>query len=270
MLPATLELRRRPVLAAQLMTARRVLIVALLPLATACAAPAAAPAAQQAPAPAVPQAPAAGPALPAPKLEVPVATELTQQAPRPAIPAPEQAGGIALGQPLLIGSRMAAIQVTNTTDLVKTFTIRLTYKQGDKSNELSGTVSDLRPKQTGFATINTYALLTGAQDSASIAVTGVKDATTTPKAEANARLKLGEPSAEGGAAKATVQVSNGDDKSHGFTVRAGFLKGGELVGYAEQQVTDLPAGQGRTVSLTAMNTVASYDQVQASIVGLIR
>jgi hypothetical protein len=256
-------------MAAQLMIARRVLIVALIPLATACAASAAAPAVQQAQAPTVPQAPA-GPALPAPKLEVPVATELTQQAPRPAIPAPEQAGGIALGQSLLIGSRMAAIQVTNTTDLVKTFTIRLTYKQGDKSNELSGTVSDLRPKQTGFATINTYALLTGAQDSASIAVTGVKDATTTPKAEANARLKLGEPSAEGGASKATVQVSNGDDKSHGFTVRVGFLKGGELVGYAEQQVTDLPAGQGRTVSLTAMNTVASYDQVQASIVGVIR
>jgi hypothetical protein len=277
--------------AAPLKVARHAFVLMLIPLAVACggqgspaAQPKAAPAVQQGPAvqqpamqqpamqqPAAPaQAqPAAKPTAAAPKLDIPVATELTKKAPRPEIPAPDQTGGIALGQPLLIGSRMAAIQVTNTTDSVKTFTVRLSYKQGEKSNELSGTVIDLRPKQTSLATLNTYSLMAGNYESASLAVTGVKEAPTTPKAEATAKLTLGEPTAEKSSDKATVQVTNGDKERHTFTVRAGFFRGGELVGYGEKQVLALEPGKSETVKLVAVNDLAGYDEVKTSVISVL-
>ena len=64
-------------------------------------------------------------------------------------------------------------------------------------------------------------------------------------------------------------MTNQDDKSHGFTARAG-LKGEELVGYAEKDVADLAAGQTRTVKLIAVSAVGSFDRVQVSMASVIR
>ena len=106
------------------------------------------------------------------------------------------------------------------------------------------------------------------EDSVSLTITSMQDAAMTPKADISAKLVLGEPVIEKGSAKATVQITNQDDKSHSFTARAGFLRAEELVGYAEKVVTSLAAGD-RRASLSAMNTVSSYDRVQVSIVGAI-
>src|SRR5688572_2581356 len=145
---------------------RRFLLISLVPLVVACSGPAASP-----PAPAAVGGPAS--ALTAPKPEAqsaagkpapkqatsqPAAKPAAEPKPQPqaAAPAgptatlapPSENHGIAFGQPLKVGSNLAAVLVTNTTDQVMTFDVRIEYRKGDTVGEMTGTVSDLLPKQS--------------------------------------------------------------------------------------------------------------------------
>jgi hypothetical protein len=160
---------------------------------------------------------------------------------------------------------MVGVLVKNGSDQVKTFTIKATYKVGDKiAGTASGAVNDLRPAEQRAVTLVAIAPLPEKSDSVRVEIdTMVREAKTTPGAETAASVVFGEPKLSGAAGLQMVEVETTSKASavHTFTVQAAFLKGGKLIGVATGAMNDLSPGQTKTASLIAQGTTAGYDEL---------
>jgi hypothetical protein len=194
---------------------------------------------------------------PAPKAaETPKTTEPAKpaaDAPKPAEPAKAPADpnrGIVFGTPIKSATG-AAVLVTNTTDDVKSFIVRATWKQGETIlATANGAVNDLRPGMRQATALSSTDRVPDQYESVRTEVnTMIREATTTPAAEAASKISFGPPKQS--KIGLDVEATNGDSAAHSFIVIATFLKGGELSGMGSGAVNDLEPGQTKTVTLSA-------------------
>ena len=235
-------------------------------------APTSAPKSQEAPKATQPPAvaPTSAPAQPtaAPKVQVQPTTP-----PQPADPNK----GITFGKPVLFtvaGFTTVGVLATNTTDQVKSFTVKATFKTGDKiAATANGAVNDIRPGQTRAVSMVSTSPIPTTYDSVRVDVdTMIREAKTTPGADAAAKIKFGEPAVKTNAGFTTIdlEATNGDTAVHSFTVQIAFLKGDELVGLANGAVNDLEAGQTKTATLAAVGAIPAYDKMIVNVDTLVK
>jgi hypothetical protein len=98
--------------------------------------------------------------------------------------------GIVFGKPVAVNPQLVAVLVTNTSDQVKSFTVKATYKQGDTIlATASGAVNDIQPNQKRAATLAGVQPIPTSFESVRVDVdTMVQDAKTSPKAEAISKM----------------------------------------------------------------------------------
>jgi hypothetical protein len=262
---------------------RRLLLISLVPLVVACAGPAtpqaapavgpasvvtapkpdvlpaaAQPAAKPDTKPAADAKPAAEakPAAPAkPQME-------TAAAPKATIAPPAENHGIALGQPIKGGPNSTVVMVTNTTDQVMTFSIATTYRKGASEVVVSGTVSDLMPKQSRPAPAVSTTLIPSDPESITVAVTSVRSAAaSSPKGDLAKNIAVSEPKKVENSTNVTVEVTNNDSKQQNVSVYSAYLQGDELVAYGEGQAAGLKAGETRTITVRAVTPVKASNRV---------
>lgn len=181
--------------------------------------------------------------------------------------------GIEFDEPITLGDSMAAVLVRNTTDQVKSFTVKVTYKEGDRILATAiGAVNDLQPGQLRAANLSSTQPLPEQFDSVRVDVdTMVREAQSTPAAEAARKITFGEPAIkEGSFPTVDVEVTNGDSAPHSFTVQAIFLQGGELVSVASGAVNDLAPGQTKTATLASVGGIPEHDEVQLAVDTLVK
>jgi hypothetical protein len=269
---------------------RRMLLISLVPLVVACSGPAStqtAPAAGPAsvvtapkpdvqPAAAQPAAkpdakPAAGQPAAKPAAEAKPAAptkpqmETAAAAPKATIAPPAENHGIALGQPIKVGPNSTVVMVTNTTDQVMTFNIATTYRKGASEVVVSGTVSDLLPKQSRPAPAVSTTLIPSDPESITVAVTGVRSAAaSSPKGDLARNIAMSEPKKVENSTNVTVEVTNNDSKQHNVSVYSAYLQGDELVAYGEGQAAGLKAGETRTITVRAVTPVKTNDRITVS------
>jgi hypothetical protein len=221
----------------------------------------------------------AAPAPQPPTAPPPIPAALATLAPtRPPPTATADRGrGIELGKPVALvseGARVVGVLATNTTEVVKTFTVRATYTQdGRPVATAAGAVNDLLPGQTRAALLaSTDQIPTGAQ-SVRLDVGSVVDkAATTPGARAAGLIRFGAARALPSPTLPTVEldVTNGDQAAHTLTVQAALLRGDELVGVAVGSVNDLAPGATKTASLTVQGTTEGHDRVLPAVQTIVR
>lgn len=197
------------------------------------------------------------------------ATEASEAAPASEAPAAAPADnnkGITFGEPVPFsagGLTTIGLLVTNTTDQVKSFTVKATYKTGDAIAATAvGAVNDLRAGQTRAVTLLSQDKIPDTFDSVRVDVdTMIIEAQTTPNAEVATKLQFGQPNirSTAGFSTADVEVTNTDSKAHSLTVQAIFTKDGKLVGIGTGAVNDLAAGQTKTASLIIQGQVEGAD-----------
>jgi hypothetical protein len=183
--------------------------------------------------------------------ESPVAPVSTE-APTDAVPA----GGITFGKVLDLsanGLNMVAVPVTNAGDTVKSFTVKATWKTGDTiAGTAIGAVNSITPGQTRAVSLIAQEAIPSTFDTVRVDVdTLIQDAASTDASEAAGKITFGAPkvTASAGMTMMDVEVTNGDDASHTFTIQAMIMNNGELVGVGTGSVNDLAAGQTKTASL---------------------
>lgn len=172
------------------------------------------------------------------------------------VPPPDPNRGIQFSQPVIFGNSMiqaAEVLATNTTNEVKSFTVKATYKNGDTILTTAiGTVNDLLPGQTRTVSLLSQNPLPTEAETVRVDVdTMLIESDTTSGATAASRLVFGKPtiSGSGSLAMIDVEVTNNDTNPHSFLVQAFALVGGKLVGVASGAVNDLAPGQVKTASL---------------------
>lgn len=173
-------------------------------------------------------------------------------------PPPDPNRGIQFGQPIIFdngGFQTASLLVTNTTDQVKSFTVKATYKSGDNIlATASGAVNDILPGQTRAASLLSQDTLPAQFDTVRIDVdTMIVESSTTRGSTAASKLVFGTPaiSGTGNFITLNVEVTNNDSDAHSFTVQTLALLDGKLVGVATGAVNDLAPGQTKTATLLA-------------------
>ncbi len=174
--------------------------------------------------------------------------------------------GITFGEPVsfaVSGLNIIGVPVTNTTDQVKSFTVKATYKVGEQiAATASGAVNDLLPGQTRAVSLLSQDAIPATFDSVRVDVdTMIVESTTTPGSEVAAKLAFGQPAVKTNAGLSTVdvEVTNNDTVNHSFTVQAMFLQGDKLVGIATGAVNDLAPGQTKTATLLTQGTTEGAD-----------
>lgn len=190
----------------------------------------------------------------------------------PAVPTPlDPNRGIAFGKPagLAIGSqRYRAVMATNTTDRVKSFGVKATYKDGIQivATEV-GAVNDLMPGQSRAVLLTGTDQIPASATSIRIDVdTIVADAPTTPRAEIARKITFGPPTVMTGQdPRVEVETTNGDVAAHSLSVQGAFLRGDQLVGLGMGAVNDLAPGQVKTAGLLVMGDVAGYDRLLLAV-----
>jgi hypothetical protein len=224
-----------------------------------------------------PRPPTATAILPAPSATVAPTTAPPKPTTAPAkpttVPAPaakpaDLNRGITFGEPVTFsvgGASIVGVLVGNDTDQVKSFTVKATYKLGDRIAATAlGAVNDLRPGQQRAASLVSTGPIPEKADSVRLDVdTMVLDAKSTPAADAAAKVSFGEPKVTGTAGFNIVEVeaTNGASTALSFTVQAAFLKAGRLIGIASGAVNDLRPGQTKTASLVAQGAVDGHDEI---------
>lgn len=274
---------------------RRFLLISLVPLVVACSSPTVAP---SVPAPAGPASaasapktvaqPASGnpepkqaaqaPSQAAPKTEQRPAVESNPRTqakpaeaavpsgPKATIAPPAENHGIALGQPIEVGANLAGLLVTNTTDRVMTFDIKIAYREGDAVGEMTGTVSDLLPKQSRVAQANAYKLIPSNPDAVSVSVTGVKTAApSTPKGDIAKNITVTEPKKVENSSSVTVEVTNNGTRTQNVALVSAYMQGDELVAYGEGSTAGLKSGETRTVTLRPISPMKTHDRVDVDV-----
>lgn len=163
--------------------------------------------------------------------------------------------GIRFGTPVLFrqgGFTSVGLLADNTTDQVKSFTVKATFKAGDQIVATAvGAVNDMLPGQRRAVMLMAAEEIPG-YDSVRVDVdTMVREAETTGGAQIAQRQRFGPVAVNdvGGFITADVEVTNGDDDTHSYTVQAAWLAGDQLVGVGSGAVNDIAPGQTKTVSL---------------------
>lgn len=160
--------------------------------------------------------------------------------------------GIVFGEPTILGEgglAIGVVLVTNTTDLVKTFTVKATYKTDDKIvGTSSGAVNNLLPGQTRAAMLVAMEEIPSDYETVRVDVdTLLAERESTSQAETASQIIFGEPVV--GGFGVNVEATNKNERPHSFTVQATFMRDGELVGFATGAVNDLAPGQTKTATL---------------------
>jgi hypothetical protein len=200
-----------------------------------------------------PQAPANAPAVPT--------------GPKATIAPPSENHGIALGQPFKSGANGSVVLVTNTTDQVMTFTVKMEYRKGADTVTLTSTVSDLLPKQSRPAFAGGPKLVPSDPDAISVAVESVRSsAPTTPKSEQMKKIQVSQPKPVEGSSNVTVEVTNTDtSKSYNVSLASAYMKGDDMVIHGEGQALMLKPGETRTVTVRPVTPVKPYDRVDVTV-----
>lgn len=173
--------------------------------------------------------------------------------------------GIALGQPIRSGANGAAVFVTNTTDQVMTFTVKIDVRKGADTITLSSKVSDLAPKQSWVAFSAGGKLMPSDPDSIAVAVETVHSAApTSEKAEAMKAITVSEPKKVEGSTNVTVEITNNDpSKTYTLSVRSAYLHGDELIAHGEAgSPPRLQPGETRTLTVRPVTSLKTYDRVE--------
>jgi hypothetical protein len=220
----------------------------------------------------------AAPAPPTPALTPIPGAIGTLAATRPAPTATaDRSQGIVLGEPAALvsgGARVVGVLASNTTDVVKTFTVRATYTQdGRPVATAAGAVNDLLPGQTRAALLaSTDQIPAGAQSVRLEVGSVVEEAPTTPGARAAGLIRFGAARAVPSQTQPAVEleVTNGDQAAHTITVQAALLRGDELVGVAVGAVSNLAPGATRTASLMVQGTTEGHDRVIPAVQTVVR
>ncbi len=161
------------------------------------------------------------------------------------------------------------VLVSNTTDEVKSFTIKATLRRANTTvGVLAGVVDTLRAHETRAADLIAFDGLPATCDRIELSIDQiVTSAPATHEADVAARLKLGVLSMDsaGSSGRLRLPVTNNDIQPHSFSVRATFLLDGDLVGDAVGYVSDLGPGQTSQVMLLPLGDTTSYDQILLAI-----
>lgn len=218
----------------------------------------------------------AGPVVPT---ALPVATRAASTQPTAQVPAGVSNAnrGITFGKPITLGTgqlAVAAVLATNTTDQVKSFTVKATYRKGAAIlGTALGAVNDMRPGQQQAVMLAGIGGIPVDADTVRVDMdTMVREARSTPGAEAAAKITFGRPTVRGTGPLTLVEVeaTNGDTAIHSFTVQAAFLRGGELIGVGTGAVNDIAAGQIKTASLAVQGTTTGSDAVVVTVDTMVR
>lgn len=168
-----------------------------------------------------------------------------------------QGNDVVFGEPVLFnegGFSTIAVLVTNNSALVKSFTAKATYKNGEQIVAVAvGAVNDLLPGQTRAVMLATQDKIPVQYNAARVEVdTMIIEQQSTPGSDAATKLEFGQPSiSNNGLAMINVEVTNRDATPHSFTVQAIIIHDNKLVGYAVGAMNDLGSGQTKTASLIA-------------------
>jgi len=148
------------------------------------------------------------------------------------------------------GLNSYAATVTNNSQAPKSFTAKATFK---KSEDLVGTavgaVNDILPGQTRAVMLLASSPISD-YDSVKVDVDTMISESGSPNAPAAQKITFGKPKVQTSPlGSIDVETTNGDDKTHSYTVQGVFIQNGELVGTATGAVNDIAAGQTKTASL---------------------
>jgi hypothetical protein len=222
---------------------------------------------QAATAPAATQKPQAAAAATQPP---PTAVPKPTTAPPPtAAPKPAGDRGIVFGEVVQLGANTVGVPTTNASELVKSFTVTATFKNGDTiAGTASGAVNDLPPGQRRAVTLLSQAL-PATFDSARVEVTTmVQEARSTPGATAAAKLTFGKPTikALGNTSSIDVEVTNTDTAQHSAVLGAGFYEGDQLVGVGSGALNDIAGGQTKTATLLVQGKASGDPELTVNTV----
>lgn len=173
--------------------------------------------------------------------------------------------GIVFGEPVVFdsgGFTTVSVLTTNTTDLVKSFTVKATYKTGDEIvATASGSVNHLAPGQMKAATLFSQDEIPTDFDTVRVDVdTMILEEESTEDADASAKIVFGKPVMRGGILSTVdVEATNEDSAEHSFTVQVIFLQDDKLVGFGSGSVNDLAPGQTKTASLITRGTTENAE-----------
>jgi hypothetical protein len=171
--------------------------------------------------------------------------------------------GITFGDPVSLSgddSHSVAVLVTNTTDLVKSFTVKGTWKNGNTiAATASGAVNDLLPHSRRAATLLSSGPIPTTAESVRVDIdTMVSQSQTTPEAEIAKKQQFGTPSVKmlGTSLTVDIEVTNTDSAPHSYLVQVAYLKGDTLVAVTTGAVNDIAAGQTKTATLLGAGVTA--------------
>jgi len=180
--------------------------------------------------------------------------------------------GIVFGRPIAVTAPEGGallVLVTNTTDHVQSFTVEatLTYRNTAVAT-LAGAVDDLSPREMRAVDLLAMDGLPKTYDSIRLRVGQVvQDAPTTPESEVAAKLKIGAltRASSAGVEQIYVHVTNEDVQPHSFTVKATFLRNGQLVGDAVGEADGLLPEQTTRVHLLPLGDSVHYDRALIAV-----
>jgi hypothetical protein len=179
--------------------------------------------------------------------------------------------GILLGQPYVISDEFldqVALLVQNSTNLVKTYSLKATFKSGETTTATAtGFVSEQGPGTTRIPAMLIDGT-PGASDTLTVAVDEMlfED----PSSTSNDIAKLvtfGSPTIvlDDILPKVHVDVTNGSSTGASISVTAGVIRGGKLVGVATGYANDLAAGDTQTAELIVYGDIQATDQLLVTV-----
>jgi hypothetical protein len=211
--------------------------------------------------------------------EVPTDAVPTAEAPSevPASPAASliagiEDQGIIVGEPVVIGEeslQQVAVLLQNNTDLVKSYSVKATYLNGDTITvSATGFVSDHLPGSIRVATLFFSGDPPQTGDVGSVQIdTMLTEDESTPNGDIAQQVTFGPPTfnIDEFFSSIDVQVTNGSDVATSIGVTAAILRDGELVGTGSGFANDMAAGQTKTASLFVTGDLEEDDDVILSV-----
>ncbi len=146
---------------------------------------------------------------------------------------------------------IAGVPVTNTTDQVRSFTVRATFKAGDKTVATAiGTVYDLLPQSSRVAILSIEGSTEGETSAIASVDAVITVAATTDGSRTALAQKFGSPSVSSdGTPAIKVSITNASGASWSLVIGAAVWRANALVGIASGTVSALGPGQSKTISL---------------------
>ena len=207
---------------------------------------------------------------PPPQTETPT----TGTGPGPSTIPGTQDQGLILGEPFVIDDPslpQVALLVQNVDTVVKTYTLKATFKSGDTITATAdGFVNDDLP-----GTIRTPALYIdgtpGPGDTITVQVdTMIDEEPSTDTGDIAKQVTFGPPTiTTGDFPTVDVEVTNGSQTAASLTIDVGVLRDGKLVGVGTGLVSDVVAGGTKTATLYVTGSVEETDQLLLTVSSVI-